>query len=416
MVNFNCFTKGNFMRRLITVQNIINVFSIILMCFYIVLFIRFLVLDIISMEKSQSPFGIDFAAYYTAGQMVTSGSADYIYNVPEHHAALEKVLNRNIPFLLSWVYPPAFLLVIVPFSFLPYYLALTLWLVITLALTIFMVFLLVPKHKNIALLVCGFPGILMNLRWGQNGFLNTVLLGFGIYFVEANPVMSGLMFGLLTYKPQIVCFPLLLLLISKKWKVLAWTTFFAAFSAMSSGVIFGFETWIRFINSFFYSSNALLATNWKSLSAIQPSFLTAFRLLGMSNFFSYLLLAIIGVTVIFAAWWVWRITERLPLKGTVLVLGILLTMPYYMQYDLMILSIPLVLLAYDCLEYGYCKYEIAILTILWIMPLINWPLVFFTKVQICPFILFAVLLMTLNRVVQESRKSKYYYNFLPLDK
>ena len=81
-----------------------------------------------------SPYGVDFGVYYAAGKMATSGAPDSIYDASAHHAALEAVLNRKLPFILSWAYPPTFLLTVAPLSFLPYHFALALWLVVTFAL------------------------------------------------------------------------------------------------------------------------------------------------------------------------------------------------------------------------------------------------------------------------------------------
>ena len=373
------------------------VYSIICLCLYIFLFSYFTIKDMSGKDKNPSPFGVDFAVYYTAGQMVTSDNIGNIYNVPVHHAALEKVLNRKTPFLLSYVYPPTFLLAIVPFSYLPYYWALTLWLAITLALAFWSIYILLPKHKNVLFVLLCFPGILMNLRWGQNAFLNTALLGFGLCFVDKTPIVSGLMFGLLSYKPQLAFFPILIFAISKQWRLLSWTLLFSAISSMASGLIFGFDVWINFFHSFLNSSTALLETNWESMAAIQPTCYAAFRLAGLNSYLNYILLTSLGIAVVISTGVTWRKATRLSLRGSALVLGILLTAPYFIQYDLMILGIPLVLLTYDCLEYGFHRFEKVLLLILCTMPLINWPLASLTKIQICPYILIAVLVMTRKR-------------------
>jgi len=396
--------------RRITAQNRLVVYSVIFLCFYIFIFSYSTILDISSEDKNPSPYGIDFAAYYTAGQMVTSGHADNIYNVSKHHDALEKVLNRKIPFFLAWVYPPTFLLIVVPFSYLPYYFALALWLAITFAFAIFATYLLVLKYKKIALLVCGFPGVLMNLHWGQNGFMNTALLGLGIYFVETNPLMSGLMFGLMTYKPQLAFFPLLFLLLVKKWKVLFWSIFFSLITALASGIIFGYSIWINFFNNFFHSSSTLLSSVWETTAGIQPTLYSALRFFGVAGYTLKITLFFIFIAIMISSLWVWKKTDRLSIKGSILILGTFLTMPYYAQYDLMLLSIPFILLSYDFLEYGNRPYEIAVLGALWLMPMINWPLVILTRVQICPFVLMTVLAMVIIRVKKSNVNEKIYNN------
>lgn len=72
-------------------------------------------------------------------------------------------------------------------------------------------------------------------------------------------------------------------------------------------------------------------------------------------------------------------------------------MPYFLQYDLMILAIPVVLLANDLYIDGYNTVEIITLVSLWLMPLVSWPLVIFTHIQIYPFILYLVLVMVILR-------------------
>lgn len=357
-------------------------------------------MDAKSKVKNPAPVGIDFGIYYTAGQMVINSQTDNLYNHKTFYLKLNKILEREVPEALGWSfpYPPIFLLFIIPFSIFPFRIALILWLLVTFTLAIFAAYLLIPQYKEVVMLVCGFPGVLMNLRWGQNAFLNTALIGLGFYYLDKKPILSGLMFGLLTYKPQIAFFPLLLLLITKNWKVLTWSAVFTIVAAIMSAILFGMSTWYNFIDTLFNSSKTLLATGWEQISAIQPSLYSVFRILGLENRSAIILIGIIAVIITIISTWVWRKTDRSTLKGTVLVLGIFLAMPYYMQYDLMILSIPLILLTYDCLQYGFRSYEIAILALLWFMPLVNWPLVSLTAVQICPFVLFAALTMTFLRV------------------
>jgi len=205
----------------IKLENRLAAYSIFVFCFFVFLFTFCIIFENNHKDNPSSPYGVDFGVYYTVGLMVRSGEADDLYNVPVHHAALERNLGRTLPFYLPWMYPPTFLMIVTPFSYLPFTTALVLWLMITLALALFALFRLIPKRKSLAILAVGYPGVIMNLRWGQNGFLNTALLGFGLYFMETNPIMAGVMFGLLAYKPQIALFSYLILLISKKWKVLA---------------------------------------------------------------------------------------------------------------------------------------------------------------------------------------------------
>jgi hypothetical protein len=376
--------------------------SVVLLCAFIFIFAYYMVIDITGEPKDSSPIGVDFSIFYSAGRMAVSGEAEKIYDIPEHHEMLEKVLDRKVPNLLAWFYPPTFLLLIIPFVFLPYRLALIIWLAVTLALALYSALLLVPKQKKIALLAFGFPGIFMNLRWGQNGFLSTALVGFGLYFLDLNPVLAGLMFGLLTYKPQIAIFPILILLLSKKWRALLWTAVFSLIFILLSCAAFGFGTWAEFVTSFF---NSPLGDDWVRISAVQPSFYSFLRLLGMSGPVVNVLAGIVIAAATYTVWRIWRRTDNFALKGAAMVIAIFLVVPYYLQYDLSVLLIPFVLLSYDLFVRGSKNYEIILVLILWAMPLVSWMLVSYTPVQICPIVLTAGLIITFLRAKRGQNKS-----------
>ena len=391
------------MKKISKLEHRLALYSCILLFCYVSVFSYCLVREFAGQSRIASPIGVDFGVYYTTGRMVLSGDIENIYNVPIHHAALEENLNRTLPFYLPWLYPPSFLFIVVPISILPYPVALIIWGILTFALALYALYLLVPKIRSLALIACGVPGVFMNLRWGQNGFLNTALIGFGIYFLESNPMLAGLMFGLLTYKPQIALFSFIMLFITKNWKALGWAIVFSVLSVALSGAIFGFDTWVNFLQSLSNSSTEILESNWFKFAEILPSLLVTLRLAGLNSGLSYAVIGVVGVIVTLAARWIFMHTNRITLKGAVLVLGTFLVMPYFVQYDLMLLSIPLILLIYDCMLYGCRPIEVVILALLWTIPFLDWTLVMRVYVHVCPFILIATLVMVVDRVKRASQ-------------
>ncbi len=341
-------------------------------------------------------YGIDYADYYSAGKMTVSG--DDCYNDKAHAKVLDQVTGRELNKLeLNWIYPPTFMLYIAPLSLLPFNLSLIVWIALTLGLMTAAIFKLVPKCKNLAFLAIGFPGLFLNIKWGQNGFLSAAFLAFGIYFIEANPTLSGVMFGLLAYKPQLAVLPIMILVLNKKWRIVLWSCISGAASILISGLIFGCNSWANFTNSLGGSSNHFLQA-WETYWQINPSFYSVIRLSGVEGTAAYILLALSSVAVIVLICRIWRATESSALKGSALILGIPFVMPYFLQYDLVILVIPLVLLAYDCFTRGYRLYELVILVLLFVFPLLNQALATSFQIQICPIILAAVLYMITRRV------------------
>ena len=89
-----------------------------------------LLLGYTSMRVGQAMLGIDYADYYAAGRMVLEGDLSRVYDYMAHHAALERIFG-SIPYLLEWVYPPTFLLPIVPLALLPFNISYPVWMVLT---------------------------------------------------------------------------------------------------------------------------------------------------------------------------------------------------------------------------------------------------------------------------------------------
>jgi hypothetical protein len=384
------------------IETRLAIYSLIFFLMFVFLFLLSLIRVTYASSAKGNLLGVDFADYYAAGKMVIAGDIAHVYNVPAHHAVLEQVLGKPTSLTLPWRYPPIFLLLIVPFALLPFQAALVAWLFTTLALALYCAYRMIPKRKIIALLFLGFPGMYMNLLWGQNGFLSAALLALGVGFIECNPVLSGAMFGLLLYKPQFAVFLLLLLLLTKRWKALVSAVISALLVSLVSLIVFGPDTWLHFAQSFFGSTENLLATDRASIATIQLSPFNSMLILGTSVMGAILSQAIVSMLASIAVVWVWKHSKNTPLLGAMLVLGIPLAIPYFMQYDLMILAVPLILLVYDFLERGSTKLERATLILLWLLPLINWPLAILTAVQIAPVVIIALAVMVVLRVKKEN--------------
>lgn len=382
-------------------QKRIVAYSIVLFAIYIAMFSYFLLSDVLKNETNLSEFGIDFADYYTAGHMAASGELDSVYSIPAHRETMEQLLGTTVPFTLPWRYPPVFLMAIVPFALLPYELSIFLWIGVTMALAAIALYRMLPEKRWLGALSLGFPGVFMNLRWGQNGFLSAAILAAGVGALETNPVFGGAMLGLLVYKPQLAVFPFLILLLTKRWKALLSAIGSALAVSLVSLALFGAGQWVEFFRSLFVSSSNLLEVESASISAIQVSVYNAVMTPTGSALASVLAQGAFSIFAIIAVCWVFHKSERFALKGAALVLGIPLAVPYFMQYDLMILAVPLVLMVYDLIQYGSRKIESTTVALVWFLPLICWPLMRYTSIQICPLVLAFQMIMIVLRVKRE---------------
>jgi hypothetical protein len=370
-----------------------------------------LLLGYTSMRVGTAQLGIDYADYYAAGRMVLEGDLARVYDYMAHHAALERIFG-SIPYLLEWVYPPTFLLPIVPLSLLPFALSYPLWLILTFIPAALCVYFLTGKNKFAPLCYLLFPGTFLNIRWGQNGFLTAALIGFGVYYIESSPLLAGLMFGLLTFKPQMALVPFAILLFTKKWKALGWSAFFAFALALLSAVVFGVDTWVNFFVTS-PGNAARLAASWATTNWGIPTLSTALRCLGLSGIALYASLAVVAALSLYACVRVWRATSVFSLRAAALVICLFLAFPYVSLYDFAIFGVPMTLLFFDWQTKREYAFHPALLCLLWLMPIVTLYIFAKTNVQLCPFILMGYLAAIVYRADKIAKQKKLQIDMQP---
>lgn len=77
-----------------------------------------------------------------------------------------------------------------------------------------------------------------------------------------------------------------------------------------------------------------------------------------------------GAAVAASLVWLWRSAAAFPLKAAALAAGSLLATPYVLDYDMVVLALPIAFVAAHGLDKGFRDYEISILAAAWVAPLI----------------------------------------------
>mgnify|MGYP001766169901 CR=1 FL=1 len=340
-------------------------------------------------DDLMAPVGVDYAMYYSAGITAASGNVEDVYNVPVQQATTAQLLGINrIQPDLQWFYPPTtMLMLMVVFSKLPFILSEILWLGLTLAFAVFGMFRLLQNRKKLAWLTVGFSAVVFGLQWGQNCFLSTALLSLGLAYTKKRPALAGLMFGLLTYKPQLALFPLLLMLLTGEWKVIKWSAVFALVPVALSFLVFKPHVWVIYLKSFFQQSNPLGDEIWTRTFDIQPTVYSCLRLMGIGGLALKILIPLIFAALLFMVIVIWKRSGNINLTSSAMILGLLLSAPYYVQYDLMLLCIPFIMLTDELIETRAALKDICMLEAVFIMPLICCIIVRLFNFQIAPIIL-----------------------------
>lgn len=322
-------------------------------------------------DRNGRPIGTDFANVYAAGKLALAGTPADAFAPAPHHAAQQAVFGRaDVPFY-GWHYPPMFLLVAAALAALPYGWALAVWLATTLALYLRAVAPLLSGYGGTGwLLALAFPAVFVNIGHGHNGFLTAALLGGGLLMLERRPVLAGVLFGLLTFKPQFgVLIPLVLI------ATLNWRAFFAAAAtalalAAASWAAFGAESWAAFLSYTGYTREYVFesgATGWHKFQTL----FAALRAWGGPLWLAYAGQGALALAVAALVVRLWCGAAGFAVKAGALVAGTLLATPYVMDYDLMLLSLPIAWLAREGLRTSFRPWEKTILAAAFALPLVS---------------------------------------------
>jgi hypothetical protein len=320
--------------------------------------------------------GTEFRIFWIGSFMALHGELHDLYT-PSKFEEVEKHLSGYSKGH-AWLYPPTFLLMVLPLSLIPYLASLAVWLAITLTCYVLVLRRICPQPYLIFWILF-FPGIVINFTVGHNGFVSGALLGGGLLLLNSSPVLAGILFGLSFYKPQLAILIPLALLAGRRWKVLAVTAVSAICIALASAVIFGYQAWLGFVHNIPLAEK-LTETPW--YWAKMPTIYTTARLAGSGTFLAWALQGLVMFGVVAGVYWVWSGNATPATRASILILGILLFTRYAFIYDYAILAIPLAWLWQEGQTAGWLPLEKPLLLYAWFAPVLasvmfklaDWPL------------------------------------------
>ena len=344
----------------------------IFVALYVVIAIAWIAMSPGLIDPMGKPIGTDFMNVWSAGKLALAGEAGAAYDHGPHY----EVQAQALPYAegqkatyFGWPYPPHFFLVAGLLALLPYGAALATWMAVTLPIYLAAVRSILP-YRRWLLFALAFPAAFVNLSHGQNGFLSVGLLGLGLLSLERRPLLAGILFGLLTYKPQLGFLLPLALIAGRHWSAFIAATATAMAAALLSYAVFGIEAWHAFVGSFELTRTYVLEegpTGWEKL---QSTF-AAMRMLGASIETAYAVQAVVSLCVAASVIWIWRRPVGIPLKGAALATGTLMVTPYVLDYDMMLLALPLAWLTVEGLRTQFLNWEKITLFIVWLLPIIS---------------------------------------------
>jgi len=276
------------------------------------------------------PLGNDFVQVWVAGRSALEGLGAEPYDLPVHLANMKAAFGQDCRF--AWHYPPVFLLPAAAMALMEPQPAYLLWTALSLALFA-LAMRVAAGRTDVAFVALAHPLVLSNLAYGQNGLFTASLLTLGAVLVDRRPLLAGLCFGLLAYKPHFAVLAPLLLLVTGRRDCLAACLSTVLTLCLASLALFGTGPWVSFFATLGDTNRIILQSAAAGLD-LNASAFGAVRLLGGSMAAAWAAQALVAVLALGLACQAWRRLTDPALRAAVLVAVAPLLSPYLPVYDL----------------------------------------------------------------------------------
>ena len=373
-------------------------------------------------DSKGRPLGTDFSNVYAAGTYVLEGRPAVPFDAVLQHAREKEIFGPDTPFY-GWHYPPFFLLIAALVALMPYAVALALWQGVTFGLYVLAIRAVVTSAAPTAgaanvfsprsgsppaldplwlLFTVAYPAVLINLGHGHNGFLTTALLAGALVLLDRRPIVAGILFGALAYKPQFGLLIPLVLAASGRWRTFAAAAATVAVLVAATTAAFGVDVWAAFLAESAFTRDVVLEQGNTGWAKIQSVF-SWVRMWGGSVPLAYAVQGGVTLALAAAVVWLWRSAAASALKAAALVIASLLATPYSLDYDLMALAPAIAFIAIDGRERGFGRYEKTALVLLWFVPLVARPVAMTTLIPLGVIAMVAVFVLVLRRAAASRR-------------
>lgn len=343
------------------------------------------------------PLGTDFSNVWTAGRMALAGNAALAWDWPSHHAVQVQTHGAEAAkAFFAWLYPPPFLLVAALLATLPYGWALIVYQMTTLIPVLWLVRRIVPD-RNTVLVALGFPAVFICLGHGHNGFLTAALLGGGMFLLDRRPFLAGLLIGCLIYKPQLGLVLPLVLIAGRHFRAFLGASCAALGLIAITLLIWGWPVWQAFVNSIPQTESIIVAQGMTGWQKIQSVFAAA-RMWGASIPVAYMVQSVTTLLAVLGAVAATRLAAP-NVRNAAVIAASLLSTPYLLDYDLVVLGLAIAFLVADGGARGFLRWELSLYAAAWATPLIGRTIAGATGIPLGLLAVIAIFVLALRRAV-----------------
>lgn len=201
---------------------------------------------------------IDFLAFWAAGRLALEGQATAAFDWRSLAATFEAEIGP-VDFAYGWFYPPTMQLLMMPFAAMPFFVAYTLWVGVTLAAFAGGLWRLFGE-RQIVWLVLAAPVVWANIKLGQTGMFIAAAMILGFCLRRQSSWMAGLCFALISVKPHMGVLLPIVFLVSGWYRLFAATAFWVLVWALAAFAVLGAEPWLLFFDGLRNAAGEALAT------------------------------------------------------------------------------------------------------------------------------------------------------------
>ena len=306
--------------------------------------------------------GRDFLNTWMGGRTVFGGGPAVLFDAGSYNAALRAMLGTVYPEHF-WSYPPHVLLFIWPFGLMPYLPAYAAWCAIGIALYLLACSSAIPRRRM--LFLAAAPGVAVCIFFGQNGFYSAALLIGGLMCLDRRPLLAGVLFGILTIKPQLGLLLPVVLLLERRWVTIASAVATTALLVTATSMWFGWHVWIEFWQKVVPQQQVLTETGGGLLFVMVSSVFYGARLVHLPVGIAWALQGIVSALAFAAVVWTYWKRRDPALSLALLVTATFLFTPYILNYDMVVFGFVVALLR-DRPDNG--KRDHQLLIAIWLLP------------------------------------------------
>jgi alpha-1,2-mannosyltransferase len=340
--------------------------------------------------------GTDWMVFYGAARSFFAGKLDQIFDGERFtgylNAAFSGWLTKPLPYR-PWVYPPTYLLLLLPFGKLTFAVSYFAFQLVSAVLLGLVLCWKADRPRARAFIIWSAllsPAASINVAMGQNAFLSSALLVGGWRVLRRNPLLGGAVLGMLTVKPQFGLLLPVALLAAREWRALIAAVATAAILFGASIAVFGIDAWRQWIDlaaTTYGDPNGKWLEYGRMWGNSVYACLAAFSAPASMADIAQLAAVCVSAVLVHQAF---RLTLPGDRKIAILLAATILAAPHSSLADSVMLAIAAVLWVSEAPEISGSHWKRPLAGALWLAPLFNPPLISipgrFTPIVITAFI------------------------------